>query len=46
LLRGATKKLAAVGRRAAALGGKKISDACATRIDGLVDGATQLIDDD
>jgi hypothetical protein len=46
LLRGATRKLGAVGKRAGALGGKKISDACAARIGGLVDGATLLIDDD
>jgi hypothetical protein len=44
LQRKAMKKLAAVGRRADVLGGKKLSDACATRIAGLVERIAPLIE--
>lgn len=43
LERRAIKKLAAVGRRARALAGRKLSDACAARVNGLVSEATQRI---
>jgi hypothetical protein len=44
LVRGATKKLTGIGKRAAKLGGKKLSPACAERVGDLVDRATSLIE--
>jgi hypothetical protein len=44
LLRGATKKLTGVGKRAGKLSDKKLSPACAERVGDLVDRATSLIE--
>ena len=44
LVRGATKKLTGVGKRASKLSGKKLSPACAERVGDLVDRATLLIE--